>query len=173
MVHPMLESDADLARLQETLDASHAHAGPQLKRIFDSERASAADIVQRLTGVFEIHLATLTGDGAPLVAPVDALFFKGKLWCSLAGQSVRAKLVPRDPRVSASYTDGSFAVIVHGTARPFTDADPDFAEIDAKITASYVSLYGRQWTTWRDFVLREQGPGYSFWIEPRVMFAKR
>ena len=169
----MLESSADLTHLQDLLDASHRGAGPQLKRIFDSARASASEVVDRLTGIFEIHLATLTASGAPIVSPIDAFFIKGKVWFSLSGQSVRGKLLARDQHVSASHTNGDFALIVHGIARPFTDADPDFEDVDAHVSSAYVAQYGEVWHEWRTHIMREQGPGYSAWIEPRVMFAKR
>ena len=169
----MLESSADLVRLQNLLDESHRKAGAQLQRIFNSARASAPDVIAQLPGIFEIHLATLAASGAPLVAPVDALFIKGRVWFSLSGQSVRAKLVARDNRISASYTDGEFGLIVHGTAQTFTEDDPDFAEVDAHVAAVYVAQYGEVWLQWRDHALREYGRGYSAWIDPRVMFAKR
>jgi len=106
------------------------------------------------------------------VSPIDALLIKGRVWFSLAGQSVRSRLVARDDRVSGSYTDGSFAVVVHGTARPFTAADADFDEVDRHVTSVYVAQHGEVWHQWRAYVEREQGPGFSAWIDPRVMFAK-
>ena len=169
----MLESPADLRRLQDMLDESHSAAGPQLRRIFDSERASAGEVVERLRGIFEIHLAALTASGAPLVSPIDALLIKGRVWFSLSAESVRSRLLARDPRVSASHTDGSFALVVHGTARPFTEDDPDFEEVERHVSATYVAQYGEVWHQWRAHVVREQGPGVSAWIDPRAMFAKR
>lgn len=169
----MLESQTDTSQLQDLLDESHRTAGPQLQRIFNSSRVSADDLVSRLTGVFEIHLATLTASGAPLVSPIDALFIRGRVWFSLSGQSVRSKLVARDARVSASYTDGSFALVVHGTARPFDVADPDFEEVDRHVGSMYVAQHGEVWHQWRAHVIREQGPGFSAWIEPRAIFAKQ
>lgn len=170
----MHESEADLVELQELLDRSHASAGPHLSSIFDSgHRPTAAELAATLEGIFEMHLAVVAGDGSPLVAPIDAIFFKGKVWFSLPSQSVRARLVPRDHRVSASYTRGSFAFILHGTARDLTPADPLFREFDDLVTELYVGQFGPGWIKWREHLQAQHGPGYTAWIEPRALFAKR
>jgi hypothetical protein len=172
----MQESKADLEGLQALLDRSFAGAGAHLRSIFDKEhRLSAQGLVDALEGIFEMHLATLTSNGAPLVAPIDGVFFKGKVWFGLPTESVRSRLVRRDSRISASYSQGSFAFIVHGSANEFTQASPVFEEFEfeAFIKELYVAQYGPDWLKWHENRQREHGPGFRAWIEPRVMFAKR
>ena len=168
----MRESKAELVQLQSLLDSSHAGAGAHLRSIFDEEHRLSADaLVDALDGVFEMHLATLAGDGAPLVAPIDGIFFAGKIWFGLPTESVRARLVSRDPRVSASYTRESLALIVHGRAQPET-AGARSEEFNALVRELYVAQYGPGWVKWHERRQRDLGPGWSGWIEPRVMFAK-
>src|SRR5439155_5368275 len=163
----MRETQADLDELQALLDRSHAGAGAHLRSIFNDEhRLSAEQVAGALDGIFEMHLATLTGDGAPLVAPVDGIFFKGKVWFGLPAESVRARLVPRDPRVSASYTRGSFAFIVHGRAHQAGIVE----EYDTLVRELYVAQYGPGCIKWLVFRLRVVGSGYTGMIVPRAMF---
>jgi hypothetical protein len=170
------ESAADVEALQQLLDRSRAAAGGHLRSIFDDEHALAAnDVIAELDGIFEMHLAAVDADGAPLVAPVDGTLFRGLVWFGLPGASVRARLVRHDPRVSASYTDGSFAFIVHGTAHEALPGDHDRAAYDALTEQLYVAAYGPGWLAWRDEQLRAPGHAESFtgWIEPRRMYVKR
>jgi hypothetical protein len=167
----MRESEADMAVLQTLLDRSFAEAGAHLRSIFDeAHRPSAAELAQTLDGIVEIHLATVAHDGAPLVAPVDAIFFRGKVWFGLPPESVRSRLVRRDPRVSASYTNESFAFIVHGVANEIVEVVEEF---DQLVRELYVAQFGPGWIQWHEHRQRELGPGYNGWIEPRVMFVKR
>ena len=166
----MRETTDDLDQLQALLDRSHTAAGAHLQSIFNAVPGlSAVDLAHTLEGIFEMHLATLAGNGAPLVAPIDGIFFKGKVCFALPGQSVRAPLVRRDRRVSASFTQDSFAFIVHGTAREVDHVE----DLDALVKELYVAQYGPGWVDWHDEYRREHGPGFKGWIEPRVMFAKR
>ena len=173
----MLESKADLRELQQLLDRSHANAGEHLRAIFDAEHLlSAEELVEALVGVFEMHMATVAGDGAPLVAPLDGIFFKGKVWFGFPPRSLRARLVRRDPRLSASYTKPpSLAFIVHGRANELDETNPDFAEYEGLMRELYVALYGPGWIDWYERQRRDTsaGAGFNGWIEPRIMFAKR
>src|SRR5947207_5363140 len=106
----MHETADDLAELQRVLDESYASAGKHLRSLFvPDERSSAADLVARLTGVFLINLATVTARGEPLVAPVDGMFYRGRLWFSLPPGAVRARHLRARPQVSATYVEGDRA----------------------------------------------------------------
>lgn len=171
----MQESPTDLRRLQDVLDRSYRDAGTHLRSIFSEEsRLAASDLVDALPGIFEIHLAVTATDGAPLSAPVDAALFQGRIWVGLPLNSVRAKLVRRDPRVSVSYTRGeSFALIVHGEVVEVPTGDPAYARYSAHIHDLYVSMYGPQWAEWYEKNRQNIEGGYHGWIEPRRMFAKK
>jgi hypothetical protein len=131
-------------------------------------------LVAALDGIFEMHLAAVTSSGAPLVAPTDGIFLRGKVWFGLPARAVRAGLVRANPRVSASFARGSFAFVVHGEAREVDDDHPSWREYEAVFRELYVAQYGPAWLEWYQ-QLRQQPRGASFsgYIEPRVMFAKR
>jgi hypothetical protein len=171
----MRENETDLTQLQRLLDRSLGAAGPHLRSIFDdSNRLAAEELVATLDDIFEMHLAVVASTGAPLVAPTDGIFFRGRIWFGLPADAVRARLVRHDPRVSASYTRSSFAFIVHGKAQPADEASDAWKEYEGLLRDLYVAQYGPGWTEWYER-LRQQPRGSSFsgYIEPRAMFAKR
>jgi hypothetical protein len=168
------ESAADLERLQATLDASRAAAGAHLRRAFGEATATAADVAHALDGIFEMHLAVVTPAGAPLVAPVDGILFHGDVWFGLPAGSVRAAIIHREARVSASYNAGDVAFIVHGEARLVDDASAlgvEFGEVSREL---YVARYGPVFLEWDAARRARQEPGVEFtgWIEPRRLYAK-
>jgi hypothetical protein len=164
------ETAADVRRLQAVLDASADGAGPHLRRAFQLERRlDAAGLVDALPGIVEVHLAVVSSDGAPLVAPVDAILFRGRLWFGLPPESLRARLLRRDPRLSASYTSDHMALIVHGRA-----VEPGREELDA-FTARARELYVASYGDWFGEVFDRgaaAGGGFTAWVEPRVLFAR-
>lgn len=169
------ETPDDLRRLQRMLDRSFASVGDHLGSIFSAgSRLDAADLVARLDdGIVEMHLAAVTTDGAPLVAPLDAIFFQGRVWFGLPAGSVRSRLVRQDPRVSASYTDGSFAFIVHGTAVEVTADDPGWPAYEKLLRDLYVAQYGPGWIDWYEQRrAQDNDEAFGGYIEPRVFFAK-
>ena len=171
----MQEAKEDLERLQAVLDASFATAGSHLAGIFDKKsRLTAQQLVERLVGIFEVHLAVVTKDGRPLVAPIDAQFFRGNVWFGLPAGSVRDPIVRRSHDVSASYTDGSFALIVHGEARPVDPASSIEQEYTAFVKECYTAQYGPGWIKFYEALQERTPPGEGFtgWIEPRKLFAK-
>src|SRR5262245_161314 len=170
----MHESDDDLRALDALLSESHRVAGRHLRSVFtDAARPSAVELVRKMSDIFEMHLATIAADGAPLVAPVDGCFFKGKLWFGVPADSLRTVLLRRDPRVSASYTDGTFALIVHGVAREVAIDDPEYADYASCIEERYVAAHGPAWIEWRERNRPRIDAGYHGRIEARRMFAKR
>ena len=170
------ETPADVEWLDQLLRESESHAGQHLRTIFGgANRLSATELVAKLDGVFEMHLAVLSGDGAPLVAPIDGIFVHGKVFFSVASTAVRSNLLRRDPRVSTSYADGSFGLIVHGTAVETSDESEIGQELFDVARELYVGMYGAAyWDAVQEQRQRDPREGdYSGWIEPRVMFAKR
>lgn len=168
----MNETQADITRLQAILDASAATSGAHLRSAFDQEkRASAHELVGSLTGIIEVHLGVLAGHGAPLVAPVDAIFFKARLWVGLPAASLRSKLLRSDDRVSASFVREDISFIVHGT---FVRVD-DAGSRDFRVAARglYVAAYGDWMGDYIDSKAGSPDRDLTGFIEPRVMFAKR
>ena len=172
----MEETADDLAELQRVLDASAAVSGEHLRTAFAQQsRPSAEELAAALTGIIEVHFAVVTADGAPLVAPVDAIFFRGRLWIGLPPESVRARILGRggDPRVSASYDTDTLSFIVHGTFREVPLGEPDREAFDVVARRLYVERLGDWFEAWLDERLEQHGAGPTGYIEPRRFYAKR
>jgi uncharacterized pyridoxamine 5'-phosphate oxidase family protein len=140
------ESPEDLNRLQELLDTSYANAGSHLRSLqIPKGRLSASQLVEELPGANVLHLATVSSMGAPIVAPVDGLFFRGQFWFGSSGNSVKFRHIRRNPHVAGSVAKGEvLTVLVRGVAR----------EIDKSISASEAfreynrEVYGPDWDSW-------------------------
>jgi nitroimidazol reductase NimA-like FMN-containing flavoprotein (pyridoxamine 5'-phosphate oxidase superfamily) len=143
----MFETAADLEALQALLDRSYATAGPHLRRIITPERrVSAEELAERLTGMRLLALATVTGDGRPIVGPVDGIFHRGAFHFGSAADSVRFRHIRTRPRVSATHLPSEqFAVTVHGRAVPIDIRAPEGAELRRTLLDVYVPRYGPEW----------------------------
>ncbi len=148
----MHESPADLVTLQELLDRSYAAAGPHLLRIHTPERRLTAEqVVERLTGMRLLALATVTVDGRPLVGPVDGIFFRGAFHFGSAPDSARFRHIRARPQVSATHLPGEeLAVTVHGRAMPIDVADSVHADFRRALLDIYVPRYGAEWESFLD-----------------------
>jgi hypothetical protein len=106
-----------------------AAAGPHLREIItDERRLSASQLCDRLQGMRLLALATVTGDGRPLVGPVDGYFIHGSFYFGSGRRSVRMGHLARRPGVSATHLPGEeLAVTVHGRAELFAVGDPAHA----------------------------------------------
>ena len=169
----MLETEADLAELQRVLDASFDRSGDHLRSAFSQDdRLSATALAAALDGIFEMHLAVVAGDGSPLVAPIDGIFYRGRVWVGIPPSAVRARLVRRDPRVSASYHASHAAFILHGRFRELPPHVPDALGFSALARSLYVEQYRDWFEAWLDERDRTDGPGVVGYLEPRRLFAK-
>ncbi len=159
--------------MDRVLDASFAGSGEHLRSAFDQEhRLSAREFTARLPGLFEMHLAVVTGDGAPLVAPVDGYLFRGRVCLGLPQQSARARLIRNDARVSASFDAEHVSFIVHGAFVEVDEGHEWWAGFDERTRRLYTDQLGDWFDEWLDDKIEREGRGTSGYIEPRVMFAK-
>ncbi|MFC8717688.1 pyridoxamine 5'-phosphate oxidase family protein [Kitasatospora sp. NPDC057198] len=129
----MYETAEDLARLQELIDDSARRASPGLRASFGlpEQSLSAAQVVRRCDGVFQVVLATVTAAGEPRCAPVGALFVHGRLYVPTTAGSFRARNLAARPALSLSLAgDDGFALVAHGTGELVTPADPGFGEVE-------------------------------------------
>lgn len=156
---PMHETGADLAALQELIDASYATAGAHLLSIHDpARRLSAEQVCARLQGMCLLALATVTADGRPIVGPVDGIFYRGAFHFGSSPDSVRWRHIRRRPQVSATHLPGEeLAVTVHGTAVPINIADQAQSGFRRTLLDIYVPRYGSSWET--EFL--DSGPVYA------------
>lgn len=177
MVVQMHETAEDLAELQRLIDASYASAGEHIRSIFRPElRSSAEDIARTLTGIFIINLATVTAKCEPLVAPVDGLFYRGRLWFGLPPRSQRARHVRARPAVSATQMEGDLTptggrcLIVHGIAHEVTYGHP----LHAGYSRYTLPLYGLPIPDDLDNDPNKGRPREDFtgFIEPRRIYAQ-
>jgi len=165
----MHETDDDLRGLQRVLDESYAAVGEHMRSIFTPERRmSAEEVVQTLRGVFVLHLATVTASAEPFVAPIDGLFFRGRLWFGVPPGAVRVLHLRARPQVSATYTRGEdLCVIVHGVAREIDTQDAQHGDFMDYCREVYGGAFDYSAEHYRD----RKGSGFTAWIEPRRLYA--
>jgi hypothetical protein len=120
--------------LQTLIDRSAAGRGAHLRRHFGgADHALSGGQLRRYWGsAKQIALATATANGAPRVAPVDALLHDATLFVPTAGDAVRVSHVRARPDVGFTHWVSNYVAISgHGTARILIPADEEFATIDA------------------------------------------
>jgi hypothetical protein len=141
------ESPADIEALQGLLDRSYAAAGAHLLRIHTPERRlSAEQVVERLTGMCLLTLATTTADCRPIAGPVDGIFYRGAFHFGSSPDSVRFRHIRSRPHVSATYLPGEeLAVTVHGRAVPVDVRAPEGSGFRRTLLEVYVPRYGPDW----------------------------
>lgn len=143
----MHETAEDISTLQQLLDRSFESAGPHLRAIITPERRiSAADLVQRLTGMTLLVLATATADGRPIAGPVDGIFYRGSFHFGTSPEAVRWRHLRARPYVSATHLPAEqFAVTVHGKAASVDVRAPESAGLRETLAEIYVPRYGPGW----------------------------
>jgi len=163
----VLETAAEIERLQDLLDRSAARAGPHLRGIVtDDRRLSASEVCRRLTGMRLLVVATVTADGRPLAGPVDGYLLHGALHFSTGRDAVRARHLALRPAVSATHLPGEdLAVTVHGRAECFELDDPARGELRRAMLDHYLPLQGPAFETWL-----EGADAVGFRIEAERMF---
>lgn len=157
----MQEMPEDLARLQTLLERSIEQAGSFLRSSFEmpDHSLSAGQLVRYLQGLQVVSLATVTAKGEPRVAPIGALFYRGRFCIPTVATAARTSHIVRRPAVSLAYYQGvDLAIIVHGTAVVLAADHPEFAVLEEVHTAG-----GGQSP-------REWGEGIFLRVEPNVMY---
>ena len=162
----MHESQADLEALQDLLDRSYAAAGAHLLRIHTPERRlGGAEVVERLTGMCLLTLATVTADCRPIAGPVDGIFYRGAFHFGSSPDSVRFRHIRSRPRVSATHLPGEeLGITVHGRALPVDTSTGGEGGFRQALLDIYVPRYGPGWEKFLD-----SGPVYAR-IEADRMF---
>jgi hypothetical protein len=160
------ETTADIAAIQALLDRSYASAGAHLLSIHTPERRLTAEqLVERLTGMCLLALATVTADGRPIVGPVDGIFYRGAFHFGSSPDSVRFRHLRARPQVSATHLPGEeLAVTVHGRAMPLDLRSKPGAGFRRTLLEVYEQRYGPEY---EEFI--DSGPVYAR-IDPERMF---
>src|SRR3954464_7248006 len=110
----MLETPDEIATLQELLDASRASATAHLRNIIDDDRAlTARDLVELLTGMRVLSVATVPAAGEPRTRAgeprIRALAGHCLHWTwtfITDGSSAKAQHMRARPAVSVAHIDG-------------------------------------------------------------------
>lgn len=147
-VGAMYETPEEVESLQRLIDSSRAGATPHLRAIISGNHVmTAPQIVDALTGMKVLSLATVTAKGEPRVSAVDGHFLHGRWTFGTDGRAAKARHLATRPAVSAAHVDGErIGVFCHGTAVALTPADPAWDET----IAHWAAHYGSDPTTWGD-----------------------
>ncbi|OLC12870.1 MAG: hypothetical protein AUH29_14900 [Candidatus Rokubacteria bacterium 13_1_40CM_69_27] len=158
----MYETDEDIRSLQELLDHSHARMGAYMRSILTRERTlTARQVTTYLHGIRHVAFAAVTSAGEPRVAPLDALFIRGRFHVGSGRSSIRVRHLRRRPKVSlAHFVGDEVAVTVHGTVTLMERSHPDVAAIEP----IYLDLYGSSPFGWSEHVMLMR-------VEPQAMYA--
>lgn len=125
----MHETEDDLTWLQSVIDHSIATAGPYLRSSFrmPTHSMSPRQLSAVLNGILEVAIATVNAKSEPRVAPIGALFWRGRFYVPTLAEAARVKQLRRSRAVSVTYYQGvDIAVIVHGRAAFIEPPDEDF-----------------------------------------------
>jgi len=142
----MKETPGEVVSLQTMLDASLAGATEHLRAIVTPARTlDARELCDLLTGMRTLAVSTVTATGEPRVSGVDGHFWHGRWVFTTSGSAAKARHLRARPAVSAAHLVGDdLGVFCHGRAQFLTPEDPDWAPIEAHLTAHY----GSSPTTW-------------------------
>ncbi|HSZ47595.1 MAG TPA: pyridoxamine 5'-phosphate oxidase family protein [Streptosporangiaceae bacterium] len=144
----MREQPEDLAWLDQLLQHSRAGSGEHLQSIIRADRTvPAAELVERLAGMHELAVATVSASCRPRVSAVDGHFLRGRWVFTTDATAVKARDLRARPQVSAAYIQGeTFAVFTHGDAEFLGPDHPDRGWVEEHLTAHY----GVSPSTWGD-----------------------
>lgn len=130
----------------------------------------AEELVERLTGMRLLVLATVTADGRPITGALDGILHRGSFHFGSSADSVRFRHLRARPHVSATHLPGEeFAVTVHGRALPVDLRAPEGAELRETLEHVYVPRYGPEWV--RSFLDADRDPPVYARIDASRMFA--
>ncbi len=147
----MRETDADIAQLQQLMDATVADVNPHMAAIVTPERRlSARQVVRHLQGIRHVALATVNARGEPRVSPLDTLFIHGRFTLSTGGGAARLRHLRRNPACSAVHMEADrIAIVVNGTVEWLPRDHPDHDLVHG----TWTETYGSDPYTWGDQIV--------------------
>jgi hypothetical protein len=135
----MNESTAELDELQALLDGTFARSSQHLRSIMTPERRlDARRLVDLLTGIAVLNVASVTARGEPRISALDGHFLHGHWHATTAGDSPKARQWLARPAVSAAYTprDG-FGVFCHGRMQFLDPGSSAYEELEVHCVRTY------------------------------------
>jgi len=148
----MYETESEIGELDRLLNVSLGGASEHLRSIITEEERTldAAETCRVLTGMKTLALATVTKAGEPRISGVDGHFLHARWVFTTAGNAVKARHLRDRPSASVAHIVGDdLGVYAHGTVEFLTDADADFAAIEAHL----IRHYGSSPSSWGDDIV--------------------
>ncbi|MCD2113476.1 pyridoxamine 5'-phosphate oxidase family protein [Rhodococcus rhodochrous] len=151
----MHETPAELAELQVLLDTSLFRSTSHLRSIVDASRTLTAEqLVQVLTGMCVLSLATVTAGGEPRISAVDGHFLHGKWYFGTAPTAAKARHLAARPAVSAAHIRGEdLGVFTHGRVEILNPRGGELADDWPELLAYLQSFYGGDAFDWDEEVV--------------------
>jgi hypothetical protein len=151
----MYETEAELDEIQALLDASLSRSTEHLQSIVKpgEHTLSARQLVQAITGMRTLSLATVTAGCEPRISAVDGHFLHGRWIFTTAKTAAKARHLAARPAASVAYVRGEeIGVFAHGSAELLNPAggpdDPEWPAILDHLTKHY----GQSPMEWGDIV---------------------
>lgn len=147
----MYETEAEVAALQDLLESSHRRATEHLRGIIHGDRVlTARDLVNLLTGMKVLSLATVTAAGEPRISAVDGHFLHGSWSFSTSADAAKARHLRARPVVSVAHVDNEeLGVFSHGKVEALRSSDADYAEV----LDHWIGHYGSSPLDWGDEIV--------------------
>lgn len=138
----MRETSEELHELQRLLDSSLAGSSEHLQSIVAERTMNADELIQTLTGMCVLALATVTASGEPRISGVDGRFLHGAWHFGTSLTAVKAHHLAARPVASASHIRGEeLGVFTHGTVETMNPSggnlDPRWPELRAYLGDHY------------------------------------
>lgn len=151
----MFETEAELAELQDLLDASLARSTGHLRSIIrPGERTlTASQVSSTCAGMCTLAISTVTARGEPRISAVDGHLLHGRWYFSTARAAAKVRHLEARPAVSVAYLRGEdVGIFTHGTAQPLNpDNGPDDPDWPA-VLQYMTDYYGSSPLSWGDVV---------------------
>jgi hypothetical protein len=150
----MRETPEELEELQLLLDGSLARATEHLQSIVAQRTITAAQLVEVLTGMCTLSLATVTARGEPRISGADGHFLHGRWHFGTARTAAKARHLAARPAASVAHLRGDdLGVFAHGTVEVLNPRDAEPAADWPDVLAYFKGFYGDDAFDWEGDVV--------------------
>jgi len=125
----LFETDAELAGLQQLLDASHQQVEERMSAIYSPEQRLSAQQLAGFSGVRLVSIASLNRKGEPRVGPRSAALLHGKFYLAANRDSVTVRRLFVNPMAAITYYENHLLLMGHGTVGFIPVGESEFARV--------------------------------------------